>query len=260
MVALRSFILNTFFFGGGFLLGLLLSPCLLMTRGVMQWGLKFWSSSVIWGLKWIAGLTWEVRGLENVPDGACVFACKHQSAWETAIFYQLVNDPAYVLKKQLLSIPFFGWYLGKSGAIAIDRNAGASALKALVRGGRAAVERGQNVVIFPEGTRSEPDVPNPYHPGVAALYKSVDAPLVPVAVNSGLFWQRRSFLKRPGRAVIEFLPPIESGLDRRAFMAELQNRIDEATERLVAEGRERFPQALPRRSEPDIASDNETQS
>jgi len=245
MTAIRSFLLNIIFFVGGAMLALMLFPCLLLSRRAMQGGLKLWATSVMWFLRVIAGLSWEVRGLENLPDRPCIFACKHQSAWETGIFYLLVNDPSYILKKELLSIPFFGWYLAKGGAIAIDRKAGASALKLMIKGAQDRVARGQNVVIFPEGTRSAPGQPGTYHPGVAALYKGVDAPLVPVALNSGLFWQRRSFLKRPGRITIEFLPPIAPGQDRKAFMNELKSTIEDGSNRLIDEARKAYPQALP---------------
>lgn len=245
MLALRSFLFNAVFFGGGLVLAIALLPLMVLPRGAMQWGLKLLSGAIFGTLKLIVGLDWEVKGRENLPDRPAIFACKHQSAWETGIFYHVIADPAYILKKELLAIPFFGWYIARSGAIAIDRKAGASALKLMVQGAQDRIGRGQNVVIFPEGTRSAPGKPGTYHPGVAALYKNVDAPLVPVALNSGLFWQRRSFLKRPGRITVEFLPPIEPGLDRQAFMKELRERIETASNRLTEEARARYPKALP---------------
>lgn len=245
MSAIRSFLFNTMFFAGGLVLALVLLPCMVLPRRVSQWGLKMWGAVMMWFLKVIAGLSWEVKGLENLPDEPCIFACKHQSAWETGIFHQLVPDPAYILKKELLSIPFFGWYLGRGGAVAIDRKAGASALKLMIKGTQDRLARGQHVVIFPEGTRAAPGKAGTYHPGVAALYKGVDAPVVPVALNSGLFWQRRSFLKRPGKITMEILPAIAPGQDRKAFMAELKSTIEDASNRLADEARARYPQALP---------------
>lgn len=245
MLAFRSLLFNTVFFGGGLVFALALLPFLVLPRAAMQWGLKLWSATMMWCLKVIVGLEWDVRGLENLPERPCILACKHQSAWETGVFYQVARDPSYILKKELLSIPFFGWYIARGGAIAIDRKAGASALKLMISGTQDRLARGQNVVIFPEGTRAAPGKPGTYHPGVAALYKGVDAPLVPVALNSGLFWQRRSFLKRPGRITIEFLPAIQPGLDRRAFMGELQARIETATNALIDEARQHHPKALP---------------
>ena len=245
LTSIRSFIYNLAFFIGGAVLATSMLPALLLPRPWVQRALSSWSGAAYWGLRNIIGLTWEVRGLENLPDGPCIFACKHQSAWETGIFYHVAKDPAYILKKELLSVPLFGWYLTRSGAIAIDRKAGASALKGMVNGAKSRIERGQSVVIFPEGTRSAPGKPGTYHPGVAAIYKGVDAPLVPVALNSGLFWQRRSFLKRPGVITIEILPPIEKGLDRKTFMKTLQANIEDGSNRLIDEARSKYPLALP---------------
>jgi len=244
MLAFRSLLYNALFFGGGLIFAVLLLPLLVFPRHVMQSGLKAWAWAVMTGLKPLAGLRWQVKGLENLPVEPCILACKHQSAWETGIFYLLVDDPSYILKQELLSIPLFGWYLKKSGAIAIDRKAGASALKRMISGTKDRLDRGQNVVIFPEGTRAHPGKPGTYHPGIAALYKGTDALVVPVALNSGLFWQRRSFLKRSGCITIEFLPPLEKGLDRRAFMTELQDRMEAATNRLIEDARAECPEAL----------------
>jgi len=245
MLALRSFLYNMLFFGGGLIFAVLLLPVMVMPRSVMQRGLKMWAWVMLNALKPLAGLSWDVKGLENLPDEPCIFACKHQSAWETGAFYLLVDDPSYILKQELLSIPLFGWYIARGGAIAIDRKAGASALKRMISGTKDRIARGQNVVIFPEGTRAHPGKPGTYHPGIAALYKGTDAPVVPVALNSGLFWQRRSFLKRAGHITIEFLPPMEKDLDRKAFMKDLQVRMETATNQLIVDARADCPQALP---------------
>jgi len=245
MLALRSLIYNGLFFCGGLIFAVVLLPLMLLPRKAMQRGLKAWAWVMLSALKPLAGLTWDVKGLENIPDEPCIFACKHQSAWETAVFYLLVDDPAYILKQELLSIPLLGWSIARGGAIAIDRKAGASALKRMISGTKHRIGRGQNVVIFPEGTRSQPGKPGTYHPGIAALYKGTDAPVVPVALNSGLFWQRRSFLKRAGHITIEFLPPIEKGLDRKSFMSQLQDRIETASNQLISDARATYPQALP---------------
>ena len=135
----------------------------------------------------------------------------------------------------MLKIPFYGWMLKKGGMVAIDRDGGASTLKQMVRDSRAVIETGRPLVIFPEGTRSHPGEKLPYHPGVAAIYKQADVPVVPVALNSGLFWGRRSFAKKPGTIIIEFLPPLAQGLDRKTFMAELENAIEGNTNRLLTE-------------------------
>ncbi|MBL4692733.1 MAG: 1-acyl-sn-glycerol-3-phosphate acyltransferase [Magnetovibrio sp.] len=245
MLALRSFLYNILFFVGGLTLAVMLLPLLVFPRSVMQHGLKAWAWVMLNGLKPLIGLSWEIKGLENIPDKPCLFACKHQSAWETGVFYLILNDPSYILKQELLSIPLYGWYIRRAGAIAIDRKGGVSALKKMISGTKQRLDLGQNVVIFPEGTRSFPGQPGTYHSGVAALYKGAEATVVPVALNSGLFWPRRSFLKRPGRITIEFLPPMEHGLDRKSFMTELQTRVETATNQLIVEARATYPAALP---------------
>jgi 1-acyl-sn-glycerol-3-phosphate acyltransferase len=198
---------------------------------------RLWQRGVQALLARLTGLTYEVRGRERIPATPAIFAFKHQSAWETLVLNLLFPDLAIVLKRELTRIPLFGWYLLHAGMIGIDRAGGARALRMLVEDGRAALARGSSIVIFPEGTRAPVGERNPYQPGVAALYRQLDCPVVPVALNSGLFWRRRGFIKRPGRIVVEFLPPIAPGLDRKAFMAELEHRLESATERLIAEAR-----------------------
>jgi 1-acyl-sn-glycerol-3-phosphate acyltransferase len=198
---------------------------------------RLWQRGVQALLARLTGLTYEVRGRERIPATPAIFAFKHQSAWETLVLNLLFPDLAIVLKRELTRIPLFGWYLLHAGMIGIDRAGGARALRMLVEDGRAALARGSSIVIFPEGTRAPVGERNPYQPGVAALYRQLECPVVPVALNSGLFWRRRGFIKRPGRIVVEFLPPIAPGLDRKAFMAELEHRLESATERLIAEAR-----------------------
>jgi 1-acyl-sn-glycerol-3-phosphate acyltransferase len=195
---------------------------------------RAWMKGVHGLLAGIVGLDREVRGTEH-QNARAIFAFKHQSAWETLAIHLLLPGAAIALKRELTQIPLFGWCLIHAGMIRIDRAGGARALRGLIEGGRAALGRGVPIVIFPEGTRVPPGEHRPYQAGVAALYRHLDCPVVPVALNSGVFWGRRSFVKRPGRIVVEFLPPIEPGLGREAFMAELERRLEPATERLVAE-------------------------
>ena len=197
---------------------------------------RAWMRGVQFLLATIVGLDYEVRGLPGAPRPA-VYAFKHQSAWETLAIHLLLDGAAIALKRELTQIPLFGWTLLHAGMIRVDRRGGPRALRSLVQGGRAALARGAPIVIFPEGTRVRPEERRDYQPGVAALYRQLDCPVVPVALNSGEFWPRRSFVKRPGRIVVEFLPAIEPGLERKAFMAELRDRLESATDRLVAEAR-----------------------
>jgi 1-acyl-sn-glycerol-3-phosphate acyltransferase len=241
VTVLRSALYIVFTWVWTLVLAVLYLPLLLVPRKAMLPAVRLWLGGMLGALKVVAGLGWELRGRENLPQGPFIVASKHQSAFETFVFHLILGDPAYILKRELLWIPFFGWYLGKSGVIAIDRSAGTKALKAMVKGAEAAAGEGRPVVIFPEGTRAAPGARLPYHTGVAMLYGALKVPVVPVALNSGLFWRRRGFAKKPGTLTLEALPPIPPGMDRKAFMAELENRIETATDRLVAEARERNP-------------------
>jgi 1-acyl-sn-glycerol-3-phosphate acyltransferase len=236
MIWLRAALYNLAFWLWTGVLCILGLPVLLLSRRAgMAFG-RFWSAGCIALARWIVGLDYEVRGRENLPAGqGAIVAMKHQSAWDTLVLPVLFGDPAVVLKRELMLIPFYGWYARHAGAIPVDRGAGAAALRRMVVDARRVAAEGRPIVIFPEGTRTAVGARKPYQPGVAALYGQLDLPLVPVAVNSGLYWGRRAFLKRPGRIVVEILPPIPPGAaDRRAVLKQLEARIEEATARLVA--------------------------
>ncbi len=236
MMVLRSFIFNTLFYTWtGF--------CTLLTLLTLPFPMKYgyypqdWWSIGAQKLLWIAGIKLEIRGFENIPEKPALIASKHQSAWETTIFFQTVPRVAVVLKKELLKIPVFGWYLRKMKEIPIDRSAGAGAMKKMVRLGREAIKDGRSLLIFPEGTRIAVSKTGSYQPGVYALYSMLDLPAVPVALNSGLCWPRRKFMKWPGKIIIEFLPPIPKGLAKEPFMTRLEAEIETATRRLIKEGK-----------------------
>ena len=237
MILLRSLLFNLAFYGWTAAVGVAGLPMVLAPRAaVMRFG-RWWSRTVLDLARVFAGIDYELRGAEHLPRAPAIIAVKHQSAWDTLAVPALFGDVAIVLKRELLWVPFYGWYAHKAGMIPVDRGAGALALKSMVRRAREVVADGRPIVIFPEGTRTAVGARRPYHPGVAALYTQIGLPVVPVAVNSGLFWPRRSFLKRPGHIVVELLPPLPPGLARKAFLAELQSRIETATERLVAQAR-----------------------
>ena len=231
----RSLAFNIAFFAVTALLGVAGLPILLAPRRwVMRFG-RFWARCVLALLRAIVGLDGEIRGLEHLPPGAAIIAMKHQSAWDTLILPVVLGDPAVVLKRELLLVPFYGWYAARAGSIAIDRRGGAGALRRMVAAARRDATAGRPIVIFPEGTRTVPGTRLIYQPGVAALYQALDLPVVPAAVNSGLFWGRRSFAKRPGRIVLAFLEPIPPGLPRVQMMRELETRIEDATRMLERE-------------------------
>lgn len=217
-------------------------PLLLGPRKLMQACARLWLSGCLFLQRWVLGLSYQIKGAENLPAGACLIASKHQSAWDTMIFHRILADPAYVLKKELLSLPLIGWYLQKTGMVAIDRKAGMKALKLMVDGAKAAAAEDRQIIIFPEGHRQPPGVAGDYHSGVAALYSGLDLPLVPVALNSGLFWGRNSFLRHAGCITLEFLPAIAPGMNRKLLMGELESRIEAATRALEADAIARFPQ------------------
>ena len=181
----------------------------------------------------IAGIAFEVRG--TPPKNGVLVAAKHMSMWDTMALYLTLDDPAVVLKRGLTLIPFYGWYVSKAGSIAIDRAGGAQALRRMAAVAKAVIAQGRSVLIFPEGTRKKAGAPPDYKPGVAGLYGQLGVECVPAALNSGLFWT--GFIKRPGRIVLEFLEPIPPGLKSREFMKQLEDRIEVATARLIAEGR-----------------------
>ncbi len=248
MIVFRSLVFNTVFLVYHLALVPVLTALLPFPRRWSQGVARLWTQGVGLILRLVVGLDVEIRGREHLPVGPCVIVSRHQSAWDTFVFYLLLSDPNYILKKELTDIPLWGWCALKCGAISVDRSGGGAALKKMVRDTEDRVAKGRQVVIFPEGTRMPPGEQREYQPGVAAVYSRVTrtpgapgAPVVPVALNSGLFWGRRSFQKKPGVITLEFLPPMPPGLKRRQFMEELRIRIEGATEKRVAEARQRFP-------------------
>ena len=215
MTWLRSLAFQAAFYAWTGGLGLLTLPVLLLPRPAVLGVARLWIDGIFWLLAGIVGLTYEVRGREHRVPGRAIYAIKHQSAWDT-----------------LVLMPLVGWYLLRLGMIPIDRRAGAGALRRMVRMARTRVAQGRNVVVFPEGTRTAPGEAPPYRPGVAALYAALELPVVPVALNSGLYWARRAFAKRPGRIVVAMLPPIPPGLDRGPFMNRLRESIETQAARL----------------------------
>lgn len=236
MTLLRSVLFFLWFAIASTLLSLAALPGLLFDRRLVVFISHVWSRAVLWGLKAIAGLDFEVRG--RVPTGPLLIASKHMSMWDTVALYLLLGEPYAVVKRELLRIPFYGWFIAKAGAIAIDRAGGANALRRMTEKARAALAQGHAILIFPEGHRMTPGAAPDYKPGVAALYAQLGVPCVPVALNSGLFWTGpMGFLKKPGRVVVQFLDPIPPGLKSRAFLNTLETDIETATAKLLTEGR-----------------------
>jgi 1-acyl-sn-glycerol-3-phosphate acyltransferase len=236
---IRSAIFFLAFWVWSAFMNILFLPGLLVDRKAIVYGQRVWTHGIIVLMRLICNLKVEIRGRENLPDGAALIASKHQSAFETMVFHWLVNDPAMVLKKELLNIPIYGWYCRKTKMIAVDRKGHASALRAMISQAEEALKDERQIVIFPEGTRSAVDSDLPYQPGVAALYSKLKTPVTPVALNTGIYWPRKQFICRPGTLIVEFLPPIDANLKRRDFMERLKTDIETKTIELVKEGREK---------------------
>jgi 1-acyl-sn-glycerol-3-phosphate acyltransferase len=239
MILLRSAVFNVafYFWTLANMLAALPFVAFMRRETLIRW-MAFWARGVFALLARLCRIRVEVRGRANLPAGACVVAAKHQSAWDTLAYHVVLQDPAMVMKSELMSLPLYGTYSRKAGMIPIDRKGGGGALRKMLHAARLAKALGRQIVIFPQGTRVAADATGeaaPYLPGVAALYRDLGLPVVPVAVNSGVFWPRRRFLRKPGTIVLEFLEPLPPGRDRESFLAELKARIELASVRLLKE-------------------------
>ena len=206
-----------------------LSPALLLPYRYPMGVIRLWARFILFGLHWIAGVRVEVRGLEHRPTGAALIASKHQGMLDVIAPFTFLDHNCFVMKKELIGLPFFGWFAWKTRMIVVDREAHAKALKDMVRQTRARLAEGRQILIFPEGTRGEIGAEPDYKPGVAAIYRDAGGPCWPMATNSGVHWPAHGFRRRPGVVVYEFLPPIPAGLKRAEFMAELESRIETAS-------------------------------
>ncbi len=235
MIFLRSALYNAFFLGGTALTVLLALPLLAFPPRFMIFYLRGWAWLMVTLLRLTCGIRLEVTGREHIGiGGGFIVAAKHQSAFDTFVWLMLLPEPVYVMKKELLSIPLWSLLARHVGQVPVDREAGGAALRGMVRGAKAAMAAGRPIVIFPEGTRSAPGEHIPYQPGVAALASATGATVVPVATDSGRFWGRRAFHKRPGTIHVSILPPLPPGLPRKAFMEVLETTIETETARLMA--------------------------
>jgi 1-acyl-sn-glycerol-3-phosphate acyltransferase len=235
VILLRSLMFQLLFYLLTAAMGLAGLPLLLGPWRWSMWYGTHWSGATLALLGWTVGLHHEVRGRANLPSGPVVVAMKHQSAWDTLAAPVIFDRPVIVMKRELGWIPVYGWFVRKAGMVPIDRAAGPAALRSMMAAAAQAAAAGRPIIIFPEGTRRAVGAPPSYQPGVFALYRRLGLPLVPVAVNSGCFWGRRSIMKRPGRIVVEILPAIAPGGDRRSVMRALEAAIESASARLAAE-------------------------
>lgn len=235
MIYLRSFLFQLVFWLWSATLAVLMIFTFPLPRAANRACLTFWSKGVIFSLRWLAGVRIEIRGHQNIPHGAALIAAKHQSMFDVFSQFAILPDACFVMKKELLMVPLFGWHGLKADMIVVDRDGHSAALKKLVRDAKDRMKGARQIVIFPEGTRGDVGQPGDYKPGIAALYRELDMPVTPLALNCGGHWDK-SLLIKPGTIVFEYLEPIPAGLKRAEFMRELQTRIDTATKALEDEG------------------------
>ena len=236
MLIFRSIAFNVLFYANLAVQAIAALPTLIMPRAAILAVARFWARTNLWLLRSVCGITVEFRGFEKIPRGPLLVACKHQSLWETFALVLLLPDPAYIMKRELMWIPFFGWYTAKAGMIAIDRTRGSRALAEMSASVKRELARNRQIIIFPEGTRRPPGAPPQYKYGVAHLYVETGVACLPIALNSGLFWPRRSLRLHPGTIRVEILDPIPPGLANAVFFERLQREIETATTSLVREG------------------------
>jgi 1-acyl-sn-glycerol-3-phosphate acyltransferase len=236
-IVARSLLFNVLFYVNLTIHMIVALPTLALPYPALRVFIRSYARISLWLLRVVCGTKVEWRGTEKLPSGSCIVACKHQSVWETFALYALLDDPVYVVKRELMWIPLFGWYMRKAGLIPIDRSAGMAALARMTAGAQKALAGAhpRQLVIFPEGTRRLPGAPPDYKPGIVYLYGKTGVPCVPVALNSGRYWPRRSLLRLPGTIVAEVLDPIAPGLDKHTFFARLRDEIEAASTRLLQE-------------------------
>ncbi|HUU67590.1 MAG TPA: lysophospholipid acyltransferase family protein [Methyloceanibacter sp.] len=238
---LRSLLFSLLFYVTTALFVVLGSPLLFTPRSWAMAALKVHARLELWLLKHIVGLDFEVRGLDKLPKGPCLVAAKHQSAWETFALIPLFRDPAMLMKRELFWIPFHGWFSYKFQMIPVDRDKGPTALRRMLRVAKERIEAGREIIMFPEGTRRAPGAPPDYKTGIVLIYSALRVPCVPIALNSGVFWPRRSWLRKPGKVVVEILDPLPAGLPKAEFMNRLEDDIETASSRLLAEAKAADP-------------------
>ena len=233
MIAVRSLLFVAWLYLSMALFAVGLSPALLMPHRYAMGVIRGWSRFVLFGLRWIAGVKVEFRGLEHRPTGAALIAGKHQGMLDVIAPFAVLPDNCFVMKKELMPLPFFGWFAWKTKMIPVDRSAGARALKDMVRHARERLAENRQILIFPEGTRQPVGAPPDYKPGIAALYRDLEVACVPMATNSGAHWPAHGFRRYPGTVVFEFLPAIPAGLKRAEFMARLEAELEGASTALL---------------------------
>ena len=241
MIYVRSIAFNILFYLNTLLWLMVGLPTFFMPYMAIIRVAQIWGRTNLWLLRWVAGIGVEFRGLEKITSEPMIVAAKHHSAWETFALVPLFNNPVYILKRELQWIPIFGWLTIKGRMIPVNRSARGVALNAMIERARLELAKGRQLIIFPEGTRRSAGAEPRYKYGIAHLYAAEGVPVLPVALNSGLFWARRSILRYPGKVIVEILDPIPPGLDKDEFFERLRDAIEPATARLIAEAQAAKP-------------------
>jgi 1-acyl-sn-glycerol-3-phosphate acyltransferase len=222
-------------------------PALVLPGRRALWrAVRSWIAVNQWLLRLCCGITQEIRFAERIPPGPLLVAAKHQSTWEIFSLLALFSDPVFILKREVMWLPFFNLYCLKGGMIPVARGTRSLAVASMMKHARARIAAGRQILIFPEGTRRPPGAPPSYKHGVVQLYGDLGVPCLPIALNSGLYWPRRTLRFRPGTIRAEVLPPIPPGLAAEVFLARLEDAIEAATNRLLAEGGAEIDQSLSR--------------
>lgn len=235
LILLRSIVFNLLFYLNTLVYLVIALPTFFMPYRAIIAVARSWGATNLVLLRVVAGIDIDVRGAEKIPKGAILVAAKHQSAWETFALLPLFDNPVFIVKRELQWIPIFGWLMVKGRMVPVDRSAGSQALKAMTERARIELADNRQLIIFPEGTRRPAGAEPRYKYGVAHLYAEEGVPCVPIALNSGLFWPRRSIRRLPGTVLVEILDPIPPGLDEDEFYKRLRDEIEVATARLIAE-------------------------
>jgi len=240
LILVRSIVFNLLFYLNTLVYLIVALPTFFMPYRAIIAVARSWGRTNLVLLRVVAGVDIDVRGREKIPKGAIIVAAKHQSAWETFALLPEFDNPVFIVKRELQWIPIFGWLMIKGRMVPVDRSAGSQALFAMTERARIELADKRQLIIFPEGTRRPAGAKPRYKFGVAHLYAAEGVPCVPVALNSGLFWPRRSIRRLPGTVVLEILDPIAPGLDKDAFFKRLQHDIETATARLIEESRSKM--------------------
>ena len=236
MLLLRSVLFNTAFYTNLIVRMIVLSPIYFLLPRKKAFGIpKAWAASNNLLMAKIVGATFEIEGMENIPEGGCIFAPKHQSAWDTFALLPYQRDPVYILKRELMWIPLFGWYVAKQRMIPVNRGARGKVMVEVMKRTKEEMDNGRQLIIYPEGTRRAPGAEPAYRYGIARIYRDIQVPVVPIVAHWGLFWGRRKLIKHPGKFKVRILPPIQPGMEPDAFYAHLIETLERESDRLLVE-------------------------